>query len=300
MGYEGYVSLVSKGQYVRRANLVHIPLFLWGDNYGRDKIFSQANSEILSKLSKLTGTAKIKSTDFIYKNGDSYRFSKNVAQQCAAFVRQSFLQRRYEAKVSSLRPRTIKKKKKAKDLLKGAMLAKDGKHVGVFFGETAKAIQAFRTNMRDETGETKHTGYVVGIPHHLESKSKPVKNKRDNAKLSFRKFSKEYLGKKLVKSETVYLADKLAWLEHGTKRQQARRLYSIAIVDYLKEAGFEVGTSYFSTAASLKPGTHKAKVKRGSKAEKNVKSTKEGFVGLLQKAVDLELGLKTITRKANK
>ena len=302
MSYEGYVNSVKGGGYERRAGLVHIPLFLWGDDYGRDKIFSQVNAAVLAQLAKSTGTAQIKASDFIYKNtalsSASYRFSKNVAQQCASFVRMAFFERRYESAVTGLRSRTVKKKKKAISLLGSLIKAKDGKHVGVLFGTMANSIQAFRTNMRDETGETKHTGYVVGIPHNFYTTKKEPENKRKISKLSFKKFDADYLkkNKKLAKTEKVYLSDKLAWLEHGTSRQSERRIYSMAIADFLKIAGFESGESFHNLAT--KPGTHKTKVKSSGKAKKEAKAVEMSAIDIIRKAAELELGIKI--RKSNK
>ncbi len=311
MGYEGYVSLIKGGTYVRRASLVHMPLFLWGDDYGRDRIFSQANQEVLGKLAKLTGTSRIKASDFIYKNGSfqsaSYRFSKNVADQCAAFVRMGFLKRTYEGEVARLYKRTVRKKKKSISLLGNLLTAKDPEHIGVLFGSTVKAIQSFRTNMRDETGETKHTGYVVGIPHNLYSMDKRPEDKDKGSKISFTKFNKSFLGKKLVKSEKVYLSDKLSWLEHGSWKQQPRRIFSIAIADYLKVAGFEIGNGIFSFDSSSpvapakgkkssgggkKTKTTKARVKKGSKVEKFVKPVSESVASLVGAAIEAETGIK--------
>ena len=304
MAYEGYVNAV-KGGYERRAALVHIPLFLWGDDYKKfsEKLFSQANADVLGKLAKMTGTPRLKASDFVYKyygaRGASYRFSKNVAQQCASFVRIAFFEQRYQTNVTGLRERTVKKKKEAIRLLGNLIKAKNENHVGVLFGQMANSIQAFRTNMRDETGETKHTGYVVGIPHNLYTTEKEPENRRKASKLSFKKFDIEHLKKqeKLVKSKRVYLSDKLSWLEHGTKKQTRRRIYSMAIADYLKEAGFEFGETYYKVATE--PKVHKAKVKSGSKAKKATKEVEKNFMDLLREVADKELGV-VKTRKHGK
>ena len=301
-GYDGYVSLVKGGTYERRAGLVHIPLFLWGDNYGRDKVFAQANKEILAKLASMTKTSSLTSKDFIYVHksieGTSYRFSKNVAEQCAVFVRQAFFHRRYESHedVPELNPATRKLKAKLIKKFPGIIQAKDSRHVGILFGSMAKSIQAYRTNLREATGEKLHTGFVVSIPHNLFSTDRMPKDRRKLARLSFR--SEKRMKKAMKNQESakkVYLHDKLSWLEHGTKKQKARRVYSVAITDYLKLAGFIPGSSFFSL---MQPGVHKVAVKSGSKAEKAVKPAKNAFIDALRGVVAEELGLPpTKTRK---
>lgn len=301
--YDGYVSLVKGGTYERRASLVHVPLFLWGDSYGRDKVFAQANREILAKLGSMTKTSSLGKRDFIYANtsywkNTSYRFSKNTAEQCAAFVRQAFFKRRYESHedVPELNEATRKMKAKLMKKFPGILKAEDSRHVGVFFGTMAKSIQAYRTNLRDQTGEKLHTGYVVSIPHNLYSTERMPKDRRKLARLSFKSQKSMDRAKKNKSSERkVYLHDKLSWLEHGTKRQKQRKVYSVAITDYLKLAGFIPGSSFFSL---MQPGVHKVAVRSGSKIEKEVRPAKNAFLEALKAEASKELGTPlTITRK---
>lgn len=264
----GYYSLNKKGEYERSARLAHASIFLWQDGWERNKLYSQASRQIIMDLAQKTKTMVLDvKKDFIYaSNNGNFRFSRRVAEQCAVYVRQSFFSRRFESKVTSLSRRWVQKKKKLMDKFPTA--AKKPEHVGVLYGNMAKGIRAFRTNIRSE-GEQKHTGYVVGIPVNVFSNDPvDVDDKRKLAKF-FLKSNKQVKNKAKSKSKRVSLHSKLSWLEYGSARkkgmgQPARPLYSIAVKAYLQEAGFIVSGSPIEIT---KPGTKKSKVKKGSEAE---------------------------------
>lgn len=321
MSYEGYVTLVKGGNYVQTAKLVHLPIFMMGDTAKRDKVFTNVNKAVLEDLAKKTGTKTLKGTDYIYRTNDygkaTYRFNVNVAQQCAAFVRNAFFKRSYESMVPALTPKTKKLKARLlKKLGKKNVAYNNPSHIGILFGSMAKNITAFRTNIRSSTDETKHVGYVVGIQSNLKINDTPTSDRRKKAEFRFKKFDKAHLkkqGKLPSKKEggedpASYLANRLSWLEFGRSAsarsgaQKPRKLYSIAIGEFLKTAGFELENPYMDVVAEAKKSGGKpikAKAKKGSKLDKELAVVKSPLAALFSEAAGKEVGLHlTKTRKS--
>ena len=214
-----YYSLNKKGEYEKSAKLAHASVFLWQDGWEKNKLFSQASRQILMDLAEKTKTMVLDvKKDFIYSNdGVNFRFSRRVAEQCSVYVRQAFLSRRFENQVSPLSKTWVAKKKKLIDKFNSP--AKKPEHIGVLYGNMARAITYFRTNMRAE-GETKHTGYVVGIRLN-EYSTDPVEgeDKRKYAKF-FLRSDKQTKNKSKSKTKKVSLHSKLSWLEYGSARKK--------------------------------------------------------------------------------
>jgi hypothetical protein len=261
----GYYSSGKKGEFERRASLAHAPIFLWQDGWDKNKLYTQVRNEIIVNMAKATNTLALDiKKDFIYasQDGASYRFSQRVAEQCAIYVRQAFLQRKYEGGKAALSKDWQRRKKKLMGKFPHA--AKKQDHMGVLYGNMARAIQAFRTNIRS-AGEKNHTGYVVGIPMTLGAIDlTPGPDGRVKKAKLFLKNSKITKNKTKAKSRKVLLHDKLSWFEHGKKDQPARRIYSEAVKGFLKEMGFIPNDG---PDVVTRPGTHKTRTRKGSRAE---------------------------------
>lgn len=290
MARPGYSSLVKKGGDIeKRASLAHLPIFLWQDGWDRNAVYSEVERSVVAEMARKTNTMALDlKKDFIYmSNQGSYRFSKRVAEQCAVYVRRAFLQKSFNSHVARLSPKWQKEKEKLME--KFPTLAKDKAHAGVLYGNMAKAIQAFRTNIRSE-GETKHTGYVVGIPMTLGALDPvlPGKKAKSNAKF-FLKNRSAAKDRGKSKRKKVFLSDKLSWFEHGSERkgrsgQPERRIYSMAINEFLVTMGFIVGEKV------LTRGTKKAKTTKNSKAVRVIK----------EEVFDRQNMLRDIVEKRNK
>ena len=266
-----YYSLNKEGKSEKSAKLAHASVFLWQDGWDKNKLFAQASRQILLDLAKKTNTMVLDiKKDFIYSNGGiNFRFSRRVAEQCSVYVRQAFLSRRFENAVPGLSKRWIAKKQKL--IAKFKTVASKPEHIGVLYGNMAKAITYFRTNMRAE-GETKHTGYVVGIRLNEYSQD-PVEgeDRRKYAKF-FLRSDRQTKNRKKSTTKKVSLHSKLSWLEYGSSRkkgagQKPRPIYSIAVKAYLEEAGFIVPGG---PTEVTKKGTHKSTLKKGGKAERDL------------------------------
>ena len=187
------------------------------------RYFAVSNSSTVNKIfpanqfESITGKAAKRAKDnFLYvANEEVVRFSKNLAEECAAFVRLRILAGAYDDQVPRLSDSWLKRKAELGYI----------PHVGTATLEMASSISAFRTNTRS-SGDTKHTGYVVGIRQTAGGMG------GDYLRPSAKQLILEF-GRKSYTHGNLFGKG----ITHEFKAQPARPIFKLAILDFLNAIG---------------------------------------------------------------
>ena len=203
-------------QNFQNSNVVHCKYFAFSPGKEIKKIFQ--TQELDRAVEK---TAKKFTNRYIYAVDEvSVRFTKQIAQECSQYIRESILSGRFESKVPKLSDVWLKRKKKSRFT-----------QVGMYTGEMVSSIHYFRTNIRS-SGEKDHTGWVVGIDKDLVAST-----------------LNEATGEVRFDKTKITPAQKLSMLEFGNKsgstqpkrkNQPPRPIIKLAVNAYLKEIGIDV------------------------------------------------------------
>ena len=247
------------GGFYARGDVLHATLFYWSDTFDKTKTVSSLNQKTLDQLSKKVGDIIIKKgKDFIYtanvEGSPVYRFNERVAKACAEYVREAIVSNKYASRVPALKETTITKKK----VIKMPVWSKGPRHIGVSTGKMIDEIRHFRTNL---SGETRHTGFVVGIPMSADAPVHTQGNKKQKSQLFLKnKGRNSYINKGAI----ILSHDKMFFLERGNTYQPKRPIYSLAVNDFLREFGFVVPPVSVTTPSTPK----KAAISKAGKARK--------------------------------
>ena len=207
----------------------HAHLFAWSPKAKSSTGAYHVLDNILNKHVTFLVTKIEKTRNFYVSLSDkgTARFSKQAAMECARFVQLARKRDAYRSRVQELSKSWV-------DYKKSHGLYPQ---IGVASGSVANSIQAFRSNVRTQYGQTKK-GWVVGVNPQLDDDS--------TLKQVFKPATDGLFKKNRVKKLADYLHPKtigarLYSIEHGKKMGKrrtgtvpARPVYSYAIQQFIK------------------------------------------------------------------
>ena len=210
---------------VKPANLVHCRYFAISPGKEPKIEFPEAalNAAVEKKSKSLRNR-------FVYVvDGQVVRMSKQIAEECASYIRTKLFAGAYDEQVSPLSEDWLKKKKRKYNQT----------HVGLATLEMVSTITAFRTNIRSK-GEKKHKGYAVGILSSLEGRKRSADGKvfvdrkavKPSAKLSMLEFGRKAYDHKNFFGKGIKV---------HIKKQPPRPVVKLAVMDYLNSIGIKAG-----------------------------------------------------------
>ena len=210
---------------VKPGNLVHCKYFAISP--GKEPKIEFPETSLNSAVEK---TSKELRNRFVYVvDGQVVRMSKQIAEECASYIRTKLLAGAYDEQVSPLSKDWLKKKKRKYNQT----------HVGLATLEMVASISAFRTNIRTK-GEKKHKGYAVGIKSSLEGRKRSPDGKvfvDRNAIKPSAKLSMLELGRKGYEHTNWFGKG----IKMSIKKQPPRPVVKLAVIDYLNSIGIKAG-----------------------------------------------------------